>query len=264
MKFSAGPRTSDSSYIGNGRNAETKQKMMTMDEDFHPTDHIYSLDVKRKEGGKRPVSIFVCTALNSSRVNCPTLMSSCLFVIFVIGLSVPLGNIPIRFLKCSFHICIRFSWLIAFSSCSRVAFFYSLHLLSAMPFVIQPSFLFIALTLNVFLLLLLVCVSSLCALSFWALALIGFLLLHKDAIFTLSEFFFNCKCLQWNSLALSLFGIHSDFTSMQALTKFSYLSFGVSDFRYLLKSTEFVSYIPGRCAITSIIFNSDDATQPHT
>ena len=56
--------------------------------------------------------IFVSTTSNSSWVNCPCLMSS-LLIIFVIVLSVTLGNFPSRFLKCSFHMCI----------CSRLAAF---------------------------------------------------------------------------------------------------------------------------------------------
>ena len=57
--------------------------------------------------------IFVSTTL-SSCVNCPSLMSCWLSIIFVIGLSVTLGDFPSRFLKCSFHICTRSSWLAAF------------------------------------------------------------------------------------------------------------------------------------------------------
>ena len=42
-------------------------------------------------------------------------MSSWLLIIFVIGLSVTLGDFPSRFLKCFFHICICSSWQAAFS-----------------------------------------------------------------------------------------------------------------------------------------------------
>ena len=46
---------------------------------------------------------------SSSCVNCLSLMTSWLLTTFVIGLSVNLGDFPSRFLKCSFHICIRSS-----------------------------------------------------------------------------------------------------------------------------------------------------------
>ena len=52
-----------------------------------------------------------------------------------------------------------------------------------------PSF-FFYLTLNVFFF---VYVSSLCALSSWALPFVGFLLLHKDTVFTLSCFFLTAS-----------------------------------------------------------------------
>ena len=45
----------------------------------------------------------------------PSLMSSWLLIIFVIGLSVTLEDFPSRLLKCSFYIYIRSSWLTAFS-----------------------------------------------------------------------------------------------------------------------------------------------------
>ena len=49
--------------------------------------------------------IFVSTTSSSSWVNCPSLMSTWLWMIFVIGSSVTLGDFSSRFLKCSFHIC---------------------------------------------------------------------------------------------------------------------------------------------------------------
>ena len=58
---------------------------------------------------------FVSVMLSSSWVNCPSLTSSWLSIIFVIVLSVTLGDFLSRFLKYSFHICICSSWLAAFS-----------------------------------------------------------------------------------------------------------------------------------------------------
>ena len=59
--------------------------------------------------------VFQSTSLSSSWVKCPSLMSSWLLMIFVIGLFVTLKEFPRRFLKYSFHISICFSWQVAFS-----------------------------------------------------------------------------------------------------------------------------------------------------
>ena len=62
--------------------------------------------------------------------------------------------------------------------------------------------------------------NSFCVfLSFWALILFGFLLLHLDAVFTSAPFFLG--------LDLCLVSMHSAAVSKWALTKFSYSSFGV-------------------------------------
>ena len=66
--------------------------------------------------------IFESTTFSSSRVNCPSLMSSWLLKIFVVGSFVTLGDFPSRFLKCSFHVCIRSFWLAAFSLALGVLF----------------------------------------------------------------------------------------------------------------------------------------------
>ena len=59
--------------------------------------------------------IFVSTMLSSFWVNCPTLVSTWLLMIFVIGLSVAWGEFLRWFLKYSFHICICSSRLAVFS-----------------------------------------------------------------------------------------------------------------------------------------------------
>ena len=51
--------------------------------------------------------IFLCTESSSSCVDCPSLMSSWLLIIF--------GGFPSKFPKCCFHKCNRSSWLVAFS-----------------------------------------------------------------------------------------------------------------------------------------------------
>ena len=65
------------------------------------------------ETGSFSVLILVCITSNYSWVNCPSLMSRCLLIIFEIGLSVNLKVFSSRLLKCFFHICIRYSWLAA-------------------------------------------------------------------------------------------------------------------------------------------------------
>ena len=55
------------------------------------------------------------TMSRSSWVNSPSFMCCWWLIIFVIGLFVTLDQFPSRFLKCSLLICIRFSWLPAFS-----------------------------------------------------------------------------------------------------------------------------------------------------
>ena len=82
--------------------------------------------------------IFPSNSLNYSWVNCPSLTSSWLLIIFVIRFISDFGEFSKKILKCSFHVCIC-SWLAAFS------FFLSFHLLSSTLFVIVyllPSFLF--------------------------------------------------------------------------------------------------------------------------
>ena len=109
--------------------------------------------------------------------------------------------------------------------CSRLSIFYR-------------RFYFIDLTSKINFFVLLVCVSSVCAsLSFWALAFVGFLWLHKDTIFTLSRFFLNYLNL---CLALGWVGLDSAAPFMWTLMKFSYSLFGVSVFRYLLKCIKFL------------------------
>ena len=60
------------------------------------------------------LSIFLSTE-SSSCVNCPSLMSSCLLIILVIGSCVTFRGFPSNFSKCWFHSCIRSSWLVVFS-----------------------------------------------------------------------------------------------------------------------------------------------------
>ena len=65
--------------------------------------------------------VFVNTTSSYPWVNCLSLIFSWLFI-FMIGLSATLGDFLSRFLKCSFHMCIRSSWLAVFSSTLEVFF----------------------------------------------------------------------------------------------------------------------------------------------
>ena len=66
--------------------------------------------------------IFLRTESSSSCVNCPSLMSCWLLIIFVIGSSVTFGGFPSKFSKCYFHRCVRSSWLAAFILALAVLF----------------------------------------------------------------------------------------------------------------------------------------------
>ena len=103
------------------------------------------------------ILIFVSTTLSSFWVNSANLMPNWLLMVFMIGLSVSLGDFPNKFLKCSFYMCICSYWLAAFSLGLEVLFLYSLHLLSAKQFYRISNF--IDLALNVFYLLFLVCIN---------------------------------------------------------------------------------------------------------
>ena len=66
--------------------------------------------------------IFLSTESSSSRVNGPSLMSSCLLIILVIGSCVTFGGFPSRFSKCCFHGFILSCWFVAFSLALAVLF----------------------------------------------------------------------------------------------------------------------------------------------
>ena len=162
-------------------------------------------------------------------------MSSGLLIIFVIGSSITLGDFPSRFLKWSFHMCICSSWLAAFSLAPAVIF------LLLTSFTVYHAILDCLYSIKSLILLTWSWMYSVCSfryasfsllcafLSFWALALVWFLLLHQDVVFTLSHFFLTANVSQRTlCFALCLVGMHSAATSMWALTKFSYLSFRIS------------------------------------
>ena len=71
--------------------------------------------------------------------------------------------------------------------------------------------------------------NSFCAsLSFRALVLVGFLLLHSEAVFTSSRYFLTVNVSHGTlHSVLCLVGMHFAAASKWVLTKFSYPSFGV-------------------------------------
>ena len=65
-------------------------------------------------------------------------------------------------------------------------------------------------------------------LSFRTLILVGFLLLHWEAVFMSARFFYTANVSYGTlGLALCLVGMHSAAASKWALAKFSYSSFGL-------------------------------------
>ena len=111
--------------------------------------------------------IFLSTESSSSCINCPSLMSNCLLIILVIGSCVTFEGFLSKFSKCCFHSCIHSSWLVAFSSAFAVLFLLTL-------FTVCHA--------------ILDCLSSteslISSLSFRAFVLVGFILLHLEAVFT--------------------------------------------------------------------------------
>ena len=128
--------------------------------------------------------IFLSTESSSSCVNCPSLMSNCLLIILVIGSCVTFGGFLSKFLKCCFHSCIRSSWLVAFSLALAVLF------LLLTSFTVCHDILGCLSSTDSLILLIWYCMYSVCSfrymlansfcafLSFWALVLFRFFLLH--------------------------------------------------------------------------------------
>ena len=146
--------------------------------------------------------IFLSTK-SSSCVNCPTLMSTWLQIIFVIGSSVAFGIVSNKFSKCCFYTCIRSSSLAAFSLVLAVIFLL-LILFAVCHAMLDCLSLTESLILLIWFSMYSVCsfrymlVNSFCAfLSFWALILVEVHLLHWEAIFTSACFFLTANVSYW-------------------------------------------------------------------
>ena len=141
--------------------------------------------------------IFLCTESSFSWVNGPSLMSNYLLIILVIGSCVTFGGFLSKFSKCCFHRCIRSCWLVAFSSAFTVLF------LRLPSFIVCPGILDCLSSTESLILSIWFCMYSVCSfmymlansfcvyLSFRALVLVGFFLLHLEAVFTSARFFSN-------------------------------------------------------------------------
>ena len=160
-------------------------------------------------------------------------MSNFLLIILVVGSCVTFEGFPSKFSKCCFHCCIRSCELVSFSLAFTVLF------LLLTSFTVCHAILdFLSSTESLILLIWFfkysVCsfrymlANSFCALSFRSLVLFGYFLLHMEAVFTSAHFLLTANVsYETLGLALCLVGMHSAAASKWALTKFSYLSFGV-------------------------------------
>ena len=161
-------------------------------------------------------------------------MLSLLLISFVVDSSLIFGGFSSKFLTCCFHRYIRSSWLAAFSFAVTLLF-----LLLASFTVCQATQDCLSSTESL-ILLVWFCMYSDCSfryayinsfcsfLSIWVLILFGFLLLHKEAIFTSVRFFLTDNVSHGTlGFVLCLGGMHSAAVSKWALTKFSYSLLGV-------------------------------------
>ena len=103
--------------------------------------------------------IFVSPMLNSSWVNCPSLMSSWLLIIFLIGLSVTLGNFLIRFLKMLFSLLYSFFLVGSFLALEVLFLLTSSTVCHAIRDCLSSTEFLIDLTLNIFYLFFLLCIN---------------------------------------------------------------------------------------------------------
>ena len=161
-------------------------------------------------------------------------MFSWLLIIFPIVSCVTFGGFPSKFLKYCFHSCIRSSWMVAFSLDFAVLFllltlFNVCHALLEWLYSTESLILLIWFGMHSVCSFRHILVNSFCPfLSFWALILVGFLLLHWEVVYT-SAFFFLTANISHGTLCLTLclVGMHSAAASKWAVTKFSYSLFGV-------------------------------------
>ena len=161
-------------------------------------------------------------------------MSGWLLITFVIGLSVTLGDFQSRFSKCSFYMCIRFSWLAAFSLALGELFLFLTpitvcHAIRDCQSSTEFLILLIWPLMYPFRSFWYALITSLCVLKFLSVGNSWVPFIIRETFFTLSRFFLTANVSHGTLyLALSLVDMHSAATSMWTFMKFSYSSFGVS------------------------------------
>ena len=162
--------------------------------------------------------IFLSTESISSRVNCPSLMSNCILIILVIGSCVTFGGFPRRFSKSCFHSFIRSCWFEAFTLALAAHFAYRLQRYSRLPIFHWVSNL-------IYLILYVFCrfffrymlANLFCSFfySFKVFVLVGFFLLHLEAVFTSVRFSLIANVSHGTlDLVLCFFGMYFAAASM--------------------------------------------------
>ena len=172
--------------------------------------------------------IFLSTMSSSSCVNGLSLMSNCLLIILVTGSCVTFRGFPSKFSKCCFHRCIHSCWLVVFSLALTVFF------LLITSFTVCHAILDCLSSTESLILSIWFCMYSVCSfryvlanlfcafLSYRALVLVGFFLLHLEAVFTSARFSLTANVSHGTlGLVLCLVGMHSAAPSKWALLKFS-------------------------------------------
>ena len=162
-------------------------------------------------------------------------MSNCLLIILVIGLCVSFGGFPSRFSKCCFHSFILSCWFEAFSLALAELFLLLTSFIACQAILVCLSS-SKSLIISIWFWMDCACsfrymlANSFCAFfSFRAFVLVGFFLLHLEAVFTFARFSLTANVYHGTlDLVLGFICMYFAAASRWALTKFSYSSFGVS------------------------------------
>ena len=176
--------------------------------------------------------IFLSTKSSSSCVNGPSLMSNCLLIILMTGSCITFGEFPSKFSKCYFYRCIHSCWLVAFSFAFAELF------LLLISFIVCHAIQDCLSSTEPLILLIWFCMYSVCSfrymlansfcafLSFGALVLVGFFLLHLEAVSMSACFSLTASVShETRGLVFYLVGMYSAATSKRATMKFSYTCF---------------------------------------
>ena len=127
-------------------------------------------------------------------MNGPSLMSSCLLIILVIGWCETFGGFPSRFSKCCFHSFILSCWFVAFNLALVV------HFLLLTSFIVCQAILNCLSSTESLIFFIWFCMYSVCSFrymlansfcaffSFRAFVFVGFFLSHLEAVFTSARF----------------------------------------------------------------------------